>query len=130
MPVVTVSIGGRDYAVACQEGEEAFLRAAAAMLDTEATALGAQLTRLPESRVLLMAGLMLADKAAGLDDQVKSLEARLAERETQIEMLRSRPAPAPDRVEVLPAGLQDRLAELAAVAEALAETAESGVSAA
>ena len=34
MPEVNVSIGGRDYSVACQVGEEAFLRAAAAMLNT------------------------------------------------------------------------------------------------
>ncbi len=132
MPEVHVSIGGRDYAVACQEGEEAFLRTAASMLDTEASVLGAQLARLPESRVLLMAGLMLADKTAGMDDQVKSLESRLAEREAQIEMLRSRPTPEPERVEVpvLPAGLVESLAGLAAQAESLAEEAEQRAGAA
>ena len=37
MPEVQIEIGGRSYTVACQDGEETFLRAAARMLDTEAT---------------------------------------------------------------------------------------------
>ena len=64
MPELTITIGGRAFPVACQEGEEHFLRAAAALLDAEAQPLVAQMGRLPESRLLLMAGLMLADNVA------------------------------------------------------------------
>ncbi len=39
MPEVRVSIGGRDFDVACQEGEEHFLRTAAKLLDEEARVL-------------------------------------------------------------------------------------------
>jgi len=60
MPDVSVSIGGRSFAVTCQEGEERFLHAAAALLDREAQPLVASMGRLPEGRMLLMAGLMLA----------------------------------------------------------------------
>ena len=45
-----------------------FLRAAAALLDAEAQPLVAQMGRLPEARMLLMAGLMLADKVAAHED--------------------------------------------------------------
>src|SRR5690606_13416058 len=57
MPNETITIGGKNFEVAYQPGEEHYLRAAAAMLDTEATALIGQIGRLPESRMLLMAGL-------------------------------------------------------------------------
>ena len=57
MPEVNVVIGGRDFSVACQEGEEHYLKSAAGMLDAEASALAAQIGRLPEARMLLMSEL-------------------------------------------------------------------------
>ena len=36
MPDVTIEIGGREFSVACQAGEEPFLHSAARMLDAEA----------------------------------------------------------------------------------------------
>ncbi|MBT8418823.1 MAG: cell division protein ZapA [Silicimonas sp.] len=126
MPEVTVQIGGRPFNVACQEGEEHFLQSAAALLDAEAKTLMDQIGRLPESRMLLMAGLMLADKAAGTDDQVTALENKIAQQEAWIEELQSKPSPEPDKVEVavIPKEVTETLAELAARAEALAEAAE------
>ncbi len=132
MPDVTVSIGGREYPVACQEGEEQFLHAAARMLDTEASALAGQTGRLPESRMLLMAGLMLADKAAGIEEQLKSAEARLGAQEAELEALRAAPPPEPAappepvRVEVpvLPEGLAEDLETLAVRAEYIAAQVE------
>jgi len=127
MPEIKITIGGRDYAVARREGEEHFLRSAAQMLDTEAQVLKGQIGRMPESRVLLMAGLMLADKTAGLEDQLRQAQERLATQESQMAALRSLPHSAPTRVEVpiIPPGLTDRLAELATQAEAMAAKAES-----
>ena len=71
MADITIAIGGREFEVACKDGEEHFLRSAAAMLDVEASALNDALGRMPETRMLLMAGLMLADKTASLEDQLK-----------------------------------------------------------
>ena len=85
MPEVTIDIGGRPFNVACQEGEEHFLQAAAGLLDNEAKSLMDQIGRLPESRMLLMAGLMLADKTAGTDDQIKTMENKIAQQEAWIE---------------------------------------------
>ena len=78
MPHVEIMIGGRSFEVACQEGEEPYLTAAAAMLDTEANALSSQIGRMPEGRMLLMAGLMLADKTVGLEERLREAEAQLA----------------------------------------------------
>ena len=126
MPEVPIQIGGRTFNVACQEGEDHFLHSAAALLDNEAKSLMDQIGRLPESRMLLMAGLMLADKHAGSEDQMKSMEDKLAQQEAWIEELQSRPSPEPERreVAVIPDQVTESLAELAARAEALAEAAE------
>ncbi len=79
MPEIVVKIGGRDYSVACEPGEEKQLQKAAALLDTEATALQDAIGRVAEPRMLLMAGLMLADRAAGWERRIGELEAQMAE---------------------------------------------------
>jgi cell division protein ZapA len=116
MPDLEVMIGGKGFQVSCQPGEEHFLRSAAAMLDAEATPLIAQLGRLPESRMLLMAGLMLADKTAAVEDELRALRARIAE-------LEERPVTVRD-VAVIPPLVIETLAEIAARAEAMAERVE------
>ena len=79
MPDLEISIGGRAFSVSCQPGEEHFLRSAAAMIDAEAQPLLTQMGRLPEVRMLLMSGLMLADKTASIEDENRQLKAKLAE---------------------------------------------------
>lgn len=130
MPELTIQIGGRGFDVSCQEGEETFLQAAAQLLDDEAQVLSDQIGRMPESRMLLMAGLMLADKVAGTDDKFKALEAKLTAVEAELQTLRNMPQPEPERIEVavVPPSVTDTLAELAARAEALASVIEESTS--
>ncbi|MGL4234707.1 cell division protein ZapA [Tabrizicola sp.] len=116
MPELDVTIGGRSFQVACQPGEEHFLRSAAGMLDAEASPIIAQMGRLPEAKMLLMAGLMLADKTAALEDELRSLRARVTE-------LEARPVATRD-VAVMPQGVVETLAEIAARAEAMAARVE------
>ena len=96
------------------------------MLDDEAQVLSEQIGRLPEARMLLMAGLMLADRTAAVEDQIKEIETKLAERDAEIDNLKSAPPPKPERIEVpvVPQTVTDTLAELAAQAEALAASVE------
>lgn len=124
MPEIEISIGGRTFEVACQEGEEHYLHSAAKMLDDEAQVLAGQLGRMPEARVLLMAGLMLADKTAGVEDRLRESQGILAERDAELAQLRAMPTPEAERIEVpvIPAEVTDTLAEIAARAEALAAT--------
>lgn len=131
MPEVKVAIGGREFEVACQAGEEHFLHSAAALLNNEATVLSSQIGRLPEARMLLMSGLMLADKTAGMEEQLRALEDKLAAQEALIQELRSQPAPKAERVEVpvVPSEVTDTLAEIAARAEAMAAAIEEKVNA-
>ena len=97
------------------------------MLDEEARVLAAQIGRLPEARMLLMAGLMLADKTAGLQDELRAARDGLLEKEAELDQLRNaRPEIKTVEVPVVPESVTDMLAELAARAEALAEQIEAG----
>lgn len=124
MPEVTIMIGGRGFDVSCQEGEQPFLESAARLLDAEAQVLLSQVGRMPEPRMLLMAGLMLADKTAGLEDQVVDLREKLASQDALIEELKSRPAaePSPASTE-LPEETLAALEDLVEQAEDLAQAA-------
>lgn len=133
MPEIEIEIGGRGFMVACQDGEEAYLHAAAKMLDTEATAILGQIGRMPADRMLLMAGLMLADKTASLEDEMKALQDRIAAQEKSLASAEERLADRARRIAELqeagprtelPDRFTDGLAELAARAEAIAEEVE------
>ena len=111
MPELDITIGGRTFLVACQPGEEHFLRSAAAMLDSEAQVLVGQMGRMTDARLLLMAGLMLADKTAALEDELREQKAKVAA---------GVPASAPVAAPVA----LTTLTELAARAEAMADRLE------
>ncbi len=94
MPEIVLEIGGRSFELACDPGEEASLKMAAEMLAAEARRLEDAIGRVPESRMLLMAGLMLADRTKEIEASlqmseslVKSLEARLREGEARMSAL-------------------------------------------
>lgn len=128
MPEVRITIGGREFDVSCQEGEDHFLRTAAQMLDTEAQSLVGQLGRMPEARMLLMAGLLLADRTAAMEDQIRSTEERAEAAEAALAQLQANPPRV--EVPVIPQALVDTLAEIAARAESLAERVEEKAGAA
>ena len=130
MPEVIIEIGGREFQVACQEGEEPYLQAAAQMLDTEAAVILGQSGRMPPERMLLMAGLMLADKTAALEDDVETLKAQVAAQEKSLRTAEERLADRARRIadleeqprNDLPDRFTDGLSELAARAEAMADS--------
>ena len=118
MPDVTITIGGRNFDVACQEGEEHFLQSAAQLLDNEASVLTEQIGRLPESRMLLMAGLMLADKTAGLEEEIRVLQLRAKALEAETLSLRRSSAGGDPQMAM-------RLTDLADQAERAADLLET-----
>lgn len=62
MAEVDLIIAGRPYKVACRDGEEESLRAAARLVDAKSREALAGLGALSEARQLLFAGLLLADQ--------------------------------------------------------------------
>lgn len=126
MPEISISIGGRQFQVACQEGEEQYLHSAAKMLDVEAQTLATQTGRIPETTMLLMSGLMLSDKTAAMEDKVREMEDKVGALQGELTALKNQPAPAPERVEVpvIPEIVTDTLAEIAARTESFAAALE------
>ncbi len=120
MPEVKVQIGGRDYTLACEPGEEGQLKQAAALLDTEASTLQKSIGRVPEPRMLLMAGLMLADRTTEIAKRFQSTEAEIANLKSQLRIAESKTgasAPAEDE-RALQTARENESAALAALERA------------
>lgn len=115
MAEVEFTIGHKEYRLAAQDGEEKLLRRAAALLDGEAQQILGQAGRMPEPRLLLLAGLMLADRFAATEERAERAERHLARLQSN-----------PPRVEVptIPADVKEAMAELAARAESIAARIE------
>ena len=97
--MIDLNIAGRTYQVACREGEEENLRAAARLVDAKSREALAGLGTLSEARQFLFASLLLADQ-----------------------MIENRPDAAPPPAAPEPAGPDPALVERA---QALAERLES-----
>jgi cell division protein ZapA len=129
MPEVTIKIGDRPFKVACPAGEESQLEAASAKLNAEAKVLIAHSGRVPESQMLLMSGLMLADRAIALEEKLKAAEVEMSS------LRQSNKNIAPEiktilkevKVTAVPEKLLESLAELSARAEAAADDLEQKI---
>jgi cell division protein ZapA len=98
MSDVTLSVGGRNYTVACAEGDQDRVRELAAMIGERLAGIGATLTTPMEAKNLLIAGLILADEldearkgqteepSGGFGERLEILAERL---ETTAQMLES-----------------------------------------
>lgn len=86
MGQINVQINGRSHAVACEDGEEEHLMELAQFVATQAEELAGSLGQVPDSRLLLMTALVVADELG------ESL-ARVDELEQELEVLRSAKRP-------------------------------------
>jgi len=76
MPDILVEFGGRTFELQCAEGEETAILSAAERLDKEAQILTGAMGRIPESRLLLLAGILVADKALMLENRFDRMVSR------------------------------------------------------
>ena len=126
MPEVTIKIGQCPYIVNCPAGEEPQLQMARAALDAEASTLLAQVGRVPEAQMLLMSGLMLADRTLALQDQLRQAQEALEQAQRSAHEIAPEIKTVIKEVEVpvVPPALLESLAELSARAEAAADDLE------
>ena len=126
MPEVTIKIGQRPYTVNCPAGEEPQLQKAREALDAEASSLLAQVGRVPEAQMLLMSGLMLADRTVALQDQLRQAQEALEQAQRSAHEIAPEIKTVIKEVEVpvVPQALLESLAELSARAEAAADDLE------
>lgn len=106
MPTVVVRVNDRPYNMVCDEGEEEHLAELASLLENEVTKLKKTFGQVGDSRLLLMAGLVVADK---LDETVRRIEAL----EGEIEGLKDARTAAVERSRMLETTVAERLAKTA-----------------
>ncbi|MDP6564312.1 MAG: cell division protein ZapA [Alphaproteobacteria bacterium] len=103
MAQVTVRINGRDYLLACEDGEEEHLAYLAEYINTQVEGLVESVGQVGEARLLLMAALMLADELADAGREVEGLrqqaEADASDGETALSNL-------VDRIESVADGME------------------------
>lgn len=92
MPELTLEIGGRSFDVACEPGQEDTLTRAAKLLDDEAARVSDAIGRSTEKRMLLLAGLMLADTMTSLEDKVHATEDRLRQTDERLRQTEAKAA--------------------------------------
>lgn len=78
MAQVTLRINGYAYTLGCKDGEEQHLLAMAAELERRIDSVKLGAGQSGEARMLVMAGLMMADEVFELRERVTALEARPA----------------------------------------------------
>ena len=77
MTELEISIGGRIFSVACDNEEQEKVKEAAALINEEADSIQSQLGRLPESKMLLLSALMIADRLVDVETESKEFKERL-----------------------------------------------------
>lgn len=92
MPELVLEIGGRPFDVACEPGQEASLTRAAKLLDDEAMRVTDSIGRSTEKRMLLLAGLMLADTMTALEDKLRATEERNRQTEERLRQVEAKAA--------------------------------------
>ena len=74
MTELEISIGGRIFSVACDNEEQEKVKEAAALINEEADSIQSQLGRLPESKMLLLSALMIADRLVDAETESKKFK--------------------------------------------------------
>ncbi len=117
MPLVNVLVNGRAYTVACDEGEEEHLRELGQYLDKRVRELSATVGQVADSRLLLMAGLVIADELSDamvkLDERNKELTAIKSAQALTAESLANEDDRAADALEFAASRLEAIAARLA-----------------
>ena len=78
MPQVSVTINGRQFRMACEDGEEEHLTHLAQELDARIVQLRGRFGEIGDTRLTVMAALALADELSEVKEKLQRLEPELA----------------------------------------------------
>ncbi len=81
MAQVSVTISGKTYRMACDDGQEAHLGALAEYLDKTIERLRTEFGEIGDQRLTVMAAITMADQKSEAEQQIDALEQRIAEME-------------------------------------------------
>ncbi|MFT9100200.1 MAG: cell division protein ZapA [Zymomonas mobilis subsp. pomaceae] len=85
MAQVDVMIGGRSHQLACRDGDESRLRFLANIVDGEVAKISEQLNVAGDTRRILLAALLLADKNEDIKSMFEKLQAKNEQLEQQLQ---------------------------------------------
>ncbi len=123
MGQVSVSVNGRNYTVACDDGQEAHVAELAQYIDSHITELAASVGQVGDARLLLMASLLVADELSEMVSRIESLEEEIEDlRQVQSEAARKANSAEAKVADILEAAAK-RIDDVSARIEA---TAKSG----
>lgn len=83
MGQVTITINGRPYDIACDDGQEEHVRGLAGYLDERVNDLSRSIGQVGDARLVVMASLLIADE---LVEAVREIEAMKTRTEAETEM--------------------------------------------
>ncbi len=98
MGQVNATICSRQYRLACEDGQEDHLLALSKVLETRIIDLRRKFGEIGDTRLTVMAALMLADEMAAVNDRVARLEAEIASLQQARTMSAERAREASDAV--------------------------------
>ena len=78
MAVVDVTVNGRNYQIACDDGEEARLADLAHFFDGHVSEVSGSVGQVGEARLILMAGLLISDELSNSVERIEGLESSAA----------------------------------------------------
>ena len=113
MAQIGVNINGRNYRMACDDGQEEHLTGLAEKFDGYIANLKGSFGEIGDMRLTVMAGIMVTDELVGLQQRIRGLEA-------EIESLRESRTAAFDSVEVNRRDMVEAVENAAGRIEALA----------
>lgn len=86
MGQVTVTINGRPYDIACDDGQEEHVRGLAGYLDERVTGLVGGMGQVGDARLLVMASLLIADELVEAVREIEAMKTR-TEADTEAEVM-------------------------------------------
>lgn len=90
MAQVTLSVNGRPYVVGCEDGQEAHLTELARLFDAQVRQVSQEVGQLGETRLFLMAALLLADELTDLRGRHAGLQSEHARLQAEAGGIESR----------------------------------------
>jgi cell division protein ZapA len=103
MAQVAVTIGGKTYRIACDEGDEPRLVALADVVDSQVESMRQRFGEIGDRRLLIMAAVSIADELVETSRRVRDLETRLEGHEAEA---RATAGGRDDWVERIAAGIE------------------------
>lgn len=118
MGQVVVTIAGRSFRLACEDGDEPRLAALAQTFDATVDELRGSFGEVGDTRLAVMAGLVMTDRLGDAQAQIERISAQLAELQANLAQAHSSNAGTDDKV-------RQRAEELAARLEQITQASQA-----